>query len=57
VQATLDVPGSEELQQLPVPGIVDGGQLVREPSLEQQQLPVGQWQDPGLDEQITQVGH
>ncbi|MFD8382357.1 hypothetical protein ACFV2X_28215 [Streptomyces sp. NPDC059679] len=38
-------------------GIVDGGQLLGEPSLEQQQLPVGRWQDPGLDEQITQVGN
>ncbi|MFB8411980.1 hypothetical protein ACFVVJ_26400 [Streptomyces albidoflavus] len=56
-QAALDVPGGEEFQRLPVPGIVDGGQLLSEPSLEQQQLPVGRWQGPYLDERITQVGH
>ncbi|MFF4672228.1 hypothetical protein ACFY1C_20595 [Streptomyces sp. NPDC001279] len=40
-----------------MPGIVDGGQFLGEPSLEQQQLSVGRRQDPGLDEPITQVGH
>ncbi|MER6503285.1 hypothetical protein ABT218_28975 [Streptomyces sp. NPDC001455] len=57
VGAALGVPGGEELQQPPVPGIVDGGQFLGEPSLEQQQLSVGRRQDPGLDEPITQVGH
>ncbi|MEU4898156.1 hypothetical protein AB0B12_39825 [Streptomyces sp. NPDC044780] len=37
VQAALDVPGGEESQQPLVLGAPDGGQLLVEPSLEQQQ--------------------
>ncbi|MGW7756974.1 hypothetical protein ACWGK6_36590 [Streptomyces violaceusniger] len=56
VQAALDVPGGEELQQAPRPGGVDGGQFLGEPPLEQQQLPVGRGQDATLHEQVAQVG-
>ncbi|MFF4567275.1 hypothetical protein [Streptomyces sp. NPDC001435] len=46
VQAALDVPGGEELQQAPMTGAVDGGQSLGKPTLEQQQLPVGRGRTP-----------
>ncbi|MFF0041589.1 hypothetical protein ACFYRG_36080 [Streptomyces mirabilis] len=45
-QAALDVPGGEQLQQPPVVGIADGGKFLGEPSLEEQQLPVGRGRTP-----------
>ncbi|MFD4527283.1 hypothetical protein ACFWP7_25770 [Streptomyces sp. NPDC058470] len=45
----------EELQELAVLGIADGRQLLSEPPLEQQQVPVGRRQDAALHEQVAQV--
>ncbi|MFI1336136.1 hypothetical protein ACH4U7_39675 [Streptomyces sp. NPDC020845] len=45
VQAALNLPGREELQKSPVPGVADGRQFLGEPPLEQQQLPVSRGQD------------
>ncbi|GFH39535.1 hypothetical protein SCWH03_58030 [Streptomyces pacificus] len=55
VQPVLDMPGGEEFQQSPVPGVADSGEFLRECALEEQQLPVGRGQDVGLDEQITHL--
>ncbi|MET8031160.1 hypothetical protein [Streptomyces avermitilis] len=56
VQAALNVPGREELQKPPVPGVADGRQFLGEPPLEQQQLPVSGGQNTALHEQVAQVG-
>lgn len=45
VQTALNVPGREELQESPVPGVADGRQFLGEPPLEQQQLPVSRGQN------------
>lgn len=55
VQTALNVPGREELQASPVPGVADGGQFLGEPPLEQQQLPVSRGQNAALHEQLAQV--
>ncbi|MDG9728750.1 hypothetical protein [Streptomyces sp. DH41] len=55
VQTALNVPGREELQKPPVPGVADGRQFLGEPPLEQQQLPVSRGQDAALHEQVAQV--
>jgi hypothetical protein len=50
------MPGRVLVEQLALPGVVDGGEMAAQPVLEHQQVAVGDREDSMVHEQVTQVG-